>query len=105
MGKVKNTVRSLQIPFYDFNKADILESKDLIIIYGRNEGLFGPIGNNHGIRPFGINLSGHKLEKGQLYQVDLISKNDSKEFSELTFTDGLYGKAEPITIRIYKDGQ
>lgn len=102
--KIKNTFRSLQIPFYDFNRADILESKDVIIIYGKNEGLFGAIGNTRRTRPFGISLSGHKIEKSQLYQVDLISKNDLKEFSELTFMDGLYGKGEPLTIKIYKDG-
>lgn len=100
--KIRNTFRAFDIPYYDFNKADILESKDLLIIYGRNEYLFGTFGNPIRTRPFGISLSGNKSDKPGLYQVSLVSKTDAKEFSELTFMDGLYGKDEKITIKIYR---
>jgi hypothetical protein len=101
--KIKNTFRAFQVPYYDFNTADILESDEIIIIYGKRSDLFGAIGNTRMTRPFGISLKGEKFEKSQLYLVDLISKTELKEFNELTIIDHLYGKNEPITIRIYKD--
>ncbi len=103
--KIKNTFRAFQIPHYDFDTADILESDEIIIIYGKRSELFGAIGNTRMTRPFGISLNGGKFEESELYLVDLISKTESKEFNELTIVDHLYGKKEPITIRIYKNKQ
>jgi hypothetical protein len=100
--KVKNTIRVFDTPYYDFETADILESKQLLIIYGQKEQFFGIFGRKYRTRPFGIRLNGEMTESSDLYQVNLISKSELTEFREFTFTDRLIGTADPITIRIYK---
>jgi hypothetical protein len=97
--KLKNTVRAFDMPYYDFDKADILESKDLIIIYGQSDQFSGLLKPR--TRPFGINLTDKKIADHSLYQVNLISINETNEFRELTIVDHVIGADNPITIRIY----
>ncbi|MCZ8023662.1 MAG: hypothetical protein O9294_18025 [Cytophagales bacterium] len=102
MTKLKNMGRALDMPNYDFDKADILESKDLIVIRGYSEnfflGLFKPK-----TRPFVITLADTKVKDYNLYQVNLTSVNETEYFKEFTFIDNTIGVENPITIKIYKD--
>ena len=102
MTKLKNMGRALDMPYYDFDKADILESKDLIVVRGYSEnsflGLFKPR-----TRSFAIALADTKVKDYNLYQVNLTSVNETDDFKEFTFIDNVVGVENPITIKIYKD--
>jgi hypothetical protein len=102
MTKLKNMGRAFDMPYYDFDKADILESKDLIVVRGYNENFFlGLIKLN--TRSFVIALPDTKVKDYNLYQVNLTSVNETDDFKEFTFIDNVIGVENPITIKIYKD--
>lgn len=98
---VKNAFNSIDRPYYDFDNADILESKDLLIIYGLGNQFFGI--RKQGTRPFAIRLTDREFADASLYQVKLISINETNDFKEITFTDDRFGTDNPITIRIYNN--
>ncbi len=102
MTKIKNMGRALDMSYYDFDQADILESKDLIVVRGYSEnfflGLFKPK-----TRSFVIAPADTKVKDYNLYQVNLTSVNETDDFKEFTFIDNVIGVENPITIKIYKD--
>jgi hypothetical protein len=85
-------------PFYDFEKADILESEDLIIVYGQNDSLFSYYKNT---RPFGLCIGDKKLNEPDLYLVSMISMSRTKEYCEIVFTDHNYSNSGQIKMIIY----
>src|SRR5688500_7331196 len=90
MTKLKNIGRALDMPYYDFDKADILESNDLIVISGYSDNLFLGIFKPK-TRPFAITLSGIEVKDYNLYQVNLTSVNETTGFKEFTFIDNVIG--------------
>jgi hypothetical protein len=101
MTKLKNMGRTLDMPYYDFDKADILESKDLIVIRGYSENVFMGLLKPK-TRPFAIPLTETNSVDNNLYTVKLTSLNETADFKEFTFTDNIVGTKNPITIKVYK---
>ena len=97
--KIENFTLAFKIPYYDFDKAHILHSKDLIIIYGQTDNIV-PF-QQTGTRPFAIPLTGAQARDSRLYLVKLISIEETTQFKELTFQDYFIGKDNLITIRIH----
>ncbi|MEO7992561.1 MAG: hypothetical protein ABI663_23620 [Chryseolinea sp.] len=62
--------RVLDMPYYDFDKADILESKDLIVVRGYSEnfflGLFNPKTRSFVIAPADTKVKDYNLLSGKL---------------------------------------
>jgi hypothetical protein len=85
-------------PFYDFKKADILESEDLIIVYGQNDSLFSYYKNT---RPFGLCIGDKKLNDPALYLVNMVSISRTTEYREIVFTDHNYISSGQIKMIIY----
>jgi hypothetical protein len=77
-----NSLYSSPLPIYDFDRADLLESEDLLIIYGQRGLHVGLFFYFHNTRPFAIKLI-DKSDSSRIYTVKLISKlelADAKEY-------------------------
>jgi hypothetical protein len=99
--KVENATLAFKMPNYDFDKADILHSPDLIIIYGQTDNLMPFLRRR--TRPFAIPLRDTQTLDSKLYLVKLTSLKETTQFKELCFLDYIIGKENPMTIRIYND--
>jgi hypothetical protein len=86
------------LPYYDFEKADIVESKDLILIYGKNGTPFSYYKNT---RPFGLCVGDKKTNDPDLYLVNLVSISRARERDEIVFTDHNFLASGKITLVIY----
>jgi len=85
-------------PFYDFERAHVLESDDILIIYGLNDAPFSFYNNT---LPFGVCLRDTKPNDPDLYLVELVSISRAKEYTQLVFTDFNYVASGQITLKIY----
>lgn len=97
-----NTVNvdRMNIPFYDFYLADLLESEEFIIIRGKGPQYLGLL--NETVKPFIVYLKTPEVIDKKIYQVQFQQMNESKEFKEVTFIDRHLGENYPVTIKIYK---
>jgi hypothetical protein len=100
MTKLKNMGRAIDMPYYDFDKADILESRDLIVIRGYSDSFFmGALKPK--TRPFAIPLT-NTNHGANVYTVKLTSLEETADSKEFTFIDNVIGAENPITIKVYK---
>lgn len=68
----------------------------MVIVYGRNENVFGGLKTT---KPFAISLTNESIDG--VYPVKFISKTSNSQFTELTFIDHFFESSGEITIKLY----